>query len=510
MTVRHSCKAILVQTRHIRSNLLANLFGQGWSALMALLFVPFYLHFIGAAGFGLIGFFMTLSALLVIMDGGLGATVTREAVAYPLSTGAKRQELADMLRTAEVLFQLIALGIGASLVLMAPVLANSWLHVPPEKYVDISRGLVLAGIAIALQFPLAFYIGCWIGLQRQVTLNVVNSVSLTCRGVGAILLLWLYSPTVTVFFAWQCMVSALTLVCFHVLVWKSLGSPRAQFRLRSIHSTGRFTAGVGLINMLGLALTQLDKVILSRLLSLESLGYYMIAWSAGTLTLRAAGPVFNTYYPRIAQLADGHDNNFDLQETYLQAASLLSVAVVPTTFVLAFFGHTLLFAWTGNQAAASSASLPLTLISIGTMCNAFMHLPYALQLAHKKTRLSLFQNLIAVALFPILTVILARQYGLQGAAWPWMLLNMGYMLFSAPLAYRKLLDTARKPWYLKCVLAPIILTTAVVLPLFACSLQLNAPIEQVALAAIAFAASAAACIWNVGWKQVSKLWLKDE
>jgi O-antigen/teichoic acid export membrane protein len=496
--------------RHIRSNLIANLFGQGWSALMALLFVPFYLHFIGASGFGLIGFFMTLSALLVIMDGGLGATVTREAVAYPLSTGATRQELADMLRTAEALFHLIALVIGAGLVLLAPVLANSWLHVPPEKYADISRGLVLASVAIALQFPLAFYIGCWIGLQRQVSLNVVNAISITCRGVGAILLLWLYSPTVTVFFAWQCVMSALTLVCFHVLVWKSLGSPEAKFRLRSIHSTGRFTAGVGLINVLGLALTQLDKVILSRLLSLESFGYYMIAWSAGTLTLRVAGPLFNTYYPRIAQLADGHGNDSDLQETYLQAANLLSIAVVPTTLVLAFFGHTLLLAWTGNQAAANSASLPLTLIAIGTMCNAFMHLPYALQLAHKKTRLSLLQNLIAAALFPFLTVILAKRYGLQGAAWPWMLLNVGYMLFSAPLAYRKLLDAARKPWYLKCVLMPLILTAAVVLPLFACSLRLSAPMERIVLAAIALVASAAACVWNAGWKQVSNLWLKND
>ncbi|RUL76748.1 lipopolysaccharide biosynthesis protein [Dyella choica] len=510
MTARHTCKVKLVHTRHIRSNLLANLFGQGWSALMALVFVPFYLHFIGASGFGLIGFFMTLSALLVIMDGGLGATVTREAVAYPLSTGADRRNLADMLRTVEVLFLLIALVIGIGLVALSPVLADSWLHVPPEKYPDVSRGLTLAGIAIALQFPLAFYTGCWIGLQRQVSLNVVNAISTTCRGGGAVLLLWLYSPTVTVFFAWQCVASALTLSCFHVLVWKSLGSPKARFQLGSIHRTGRFTAGVGLINVLGLLLTQLDKVILSRLLSLESFGYYMIAWSAGTLTLRATGPVFNTYYPRIAQLADGHGSNSDLQDTYLQAAGLLSVAVVPATLVLAFFGHTLLFAWTGSQVAANSASLPLTLISIGTMCNAFMHLPYALQLAHKKTRLSLVQNLVAAALFPILTITLVRQYGLQGAAWPWLLLNIGYMLFSAPLAYRKLLDSARKPWYLKCVLTPMALAITVVLPLFACSIVLNAPIEQIFLAVAAFAASFAACIWNTGWKQVSSLWLKDE
>lgn len=499
-------KTEAMQTRHTSRNLLANLLGQGWSALMALLFVPFYLHFMGAAGYGLIGFYVTLSALLSIMDGGLGATVTREAVTYPASAGSRRQHLADMLRTAEVLFLLVAAVLGIGLALLAPTFAGHWLHVPAAKYDDIRRGLVLAGVAIALQFPLAFHVGCLVGLQRQVSLNMANAILTTVRGTGAILLLWLYSPSVTVFFAWQCVASLLALLGFHAMVWKSLGHPLARFRWKAIHGTRRFTASVGLINILGLILTQLDKILLSRLLPLESFGYYMIAWSAGTLTLRATGPVFNAYYPRMAELAESQAARSDLGQTYLQAGTLLSVLIVPASMVLAFFGYTLLLAWTGNSLAAGLAWLPLALVSLGTMCNAFMHLPYALLLAHKRTRLPMVQNFIAVALLPILTIALTRRYGLEGAAWPWLILNLGYMMFSAPLAFNGLLESVRKPWFVKCILLPVALSVLITLPLFAWSTCLSNQTGQLTLAVVAFLVASAACAWRAGWKQIAGLW----
>ncbi|MBD8880540.1 oligosaccharide flippase family protein [Rhodanobacter sp. 7MK24] len=493
--------------RHINRNLLANLLGQGWSALMALLFVPFYLHFLGAAGYGLVGFYATLSALLAIMDGGLGATVTREAVAYPSSNGTERQHLIDMFHTIETLFLAAASVLGVILMLLAPILATHWLHVPAARLDDTRRGLALASIAIALQFVLGFHIGCLVGLQRQVSLNAANAIVSSLRGTGAILLLWLYSPSMTVFFAWQCVVGALALVCFHIMTWRSLGRPPARFRWGSIRGTGRFTASLGIINILGLVLTQLDKVILSRLLSLEYFGYYMIAWSAGTLTLRATGPVFNAYYPRIAELADVPGEKSDLRQTYLQASALLAVMVVPAAMVLAFFGQVLLRAWTGNQLIADLAWLPLAAISLGTMCNAFMHMPYALLLAYRKTSLPLAQNIIAAALLPLLTVALVRHYGLEGASGPWLVLNLGYILFSAPLAFNGLLEKARKPWFVKCVLLPVVLSTLVILPLFALSTHLSTMTGQLALAAAAFLAATVACAWHAGWKQIAPPWL---
>ena len=44
----------------VRRNIVASFIGQGWVALMGFVFVPFYLKFIGAEGYGLVGFFVLL------------------------------------------------------------------------------------------------------------------------------------------------------------------------------------------------------------------------------------------------------------------------------------------------------------------------------------------------------------------------------------------------------------------------------------------------------------------
>src|SRR5207249_8225559 len=75
---------------------------------------------------------------------------------------------------------------------------------------DIVSAVRLMAVGLLVQFPVAFYNGCLIGLQRQVKLSVINSVSATLRAVGAVLVLWLVSPTIQSFFAWQCVLGFIT------------------------------------------------------------------------------------------------------------------------------------------------------------------------------------------------------------------------------------------------------------------------------------------------------------
>ena len=52
----------------LKQNVIANLLGRGWSALMALAFVPFYLRYIGVEGYALVGFSLTLFAIASLLD----------------------------------------------------------------------------------------------------------------------------------------------------------------------------------------------------------------------------------------------------------------------------------------------------------------------------------------------------------------------------------------------------------------------------------------------------------
>src|SRR5262249_53701935 len=106
----------------IRRNIIANFAGQGWIALMSFLFVPVYLKFIGAEGYGLVSFFVLLSTTFSLLDCGLGVTATRQAASFVEADPADRKNISTLLRTIEALYWAVAALIGVGVALAAPLI----------------------------------------------------------------------------------------------------------------------------------------------------------------------------------------------------------------------------------------------------------------------------------------------------------------------------------------------------------------------------------------------------
>lgn len=441
----------------LKINLIANYAGAGWSALIGIAFLPLYLHFIGAEGYGLVGFFTMLSASLAILDAGLGAVATREAAAYVGSGIERRQEIVILLRSIEMLLFGISLVVGSLVAVSAPLIVERWLDIPPALIPGATHAVTWMGLTIAVQFPTGLYSGCLNGLQRQVALNVANILGSTLRSGGAVLVLWLISPTVEAFFIWQALGAVAMLVALRVLFAQGLrGTPIPYgFSWQSLVRVRHFLGGMGAINVLALLLTQLDKLVLSSVLPIAAFGYYSLAWMLGTVIYRLTFPVFNAYYPKITQLLEQGKADA-LFTTYRQACELMAVVVVPISLWLAFFSQDILLLWTRNTTLAHDASGALSVIALGTLCNAFMHIPYAMQLAHSYTRLALAQNIAAVIVLAPLTWYLATHFSLTAAALPWLLVNASYVILGAPLMHSYLNLPGLRVWYLEAVIKPAI------------------------------------------------------
>ncbi len=241
------------------------------------------------------------------------------------------------------------------------------------------------------------------------------------------LVLWLVSPTVEWFFIWQCVINLLTVFILRIQLIRELAgwTDSISFSLDTLRRLRGFAVGVGATNALAFLLMQADKIVLSKTLSLTDFGYYMLAWTLGTIAFRLISPVFNAYYPKIvASVASG--NAVEAFGYYIRASQILSMLVIPFSVWIAFYSHQVLTLWTQDQHIAAAASGPLMILVLGTMIHSFMNMPYALQLAHGWTRFSVWQNFIAAVLVVPLTYYLAASYGLAGSAWPWLLLNIGF------------------------------------------------------------------------------------
>lgn len=440
----------------LKRNIVANFGGSVWTGLMGLVFVPLYIHFLGIEAYGLIGIFATLLALFGLLDMGLSNTLNREMARLAVQDD-KAQDMRDLVRTLEIPYWLVGLLISVIVIVLSPFIAYRWVNTENLSPKSVQTAIILMGFVALFQWPLSFYSGGLMGLQRQVLLNGINVVMATFRGLGAVLILWLVSPTVEAFFIWQIVVSVIQISLIVFFLWRSLPHAAAppRFRYDMLRNIWRFAAGITGITVLSTMLTQLDKIILSRMLSLEMFGYYTLAQTVAMTLYRFINPVFSAAYPRLTNLV-ALGATADITRLYHKSAQLVSVFVLPAALVLALFSREILLLWTQSSITAQNTHLLLSILVIGTAFNGLMYIPGALQFAFGWTKLVLLVNLVSVLLLVPLMIALAKWYGAVGVASVSVILNVGSILFQIPVMHRRLLPSEKWRWYFKDVGRPLL------------------------------------------------------
>ena len=446
----------------LRLNLGANLLGKGWAALMGIVFIPLYIKFMGIESYGLLGFFTTLQAVFILLDLGLTTTLNREIARYS-AVAEKSQDMRDLVRTLEIVYWGLAICVGVIVLVLSPMIANEWFKADTISASVIQRSVMLMGLVLTFQWPLGFYAGGLLGLQRQVLYNFLNIIWYTLRFAGGVLILWLVSPTVLAFFEWQVIVSVISTGLMALALWGSLPSSeeRPRFRISIWNSVWHFAAGMSGISAITLLLTQMDKIILSKMLPLDLFGYYTLGWTVANGLTVLTGSVYTVLFPIFSQEVATADVE-RLKSLYHRSCQLMSVLILPTAILGALFAREILMIWTQNPLTVANTHLLVSLLFIGTALNGLMHLPYALQLAHGWTSLAFYSNLISVILLVPLLFVATSNYGAVGAAAIWIVLNSGYVLIQLQVMHRRLLKRELWRWYLEDVGLPLVAAFSVI------------------------------------------------
>ena len=423
---------------------------------MGFAFIPIYIKYMGIESYGLIGIFIAFQAILGLLDMGISTTVTRELARLSILPGQER-EMRNLVRSLEIIYWGVAIFIGILIMALSPLLALHWIKAGQLSPSTIQRAVLIMGFATALQWPASFYSGGLIGLQRQVLLNGIAIGISTMRGIGAVLILWLVSPTIQAFFSWQIFINATNTFLLAKFLWKELPHKegRAVFRRQAIQGVWRFAAGISVITIMAMILTQLDKIILSRMLSLEMFGYYTLAGVVASSLYRVIYPVSTAIYPRFAQLVSLGDQD-GLKQLYHKSCQLMSTLILPVAAVIAIFSYDILFIWQRNPATAQKAHLLVSLLICGSALNGLMNVPYMLQLADAWTRLALYANLIAIIIMVPMIIYMTTQYGAVGGASVWLILNIFYVPISLHFMHKRLLPHEKWRWYWQDVGLPLV------------------------------------------------------
>lgn len=474
-------------------NLAASLASSVLTALLRIAVVPLYLRYLGIDAYGLVGFFTTTQALFQILDFGMAPTINRE-VARCAATGSW-DEARRLLHTFAVISWAVALAIAVMMMPLASVIARHWLNAGPISVAEVTRAVALIGIAIACRWPIGVYQGALNGAQRLATTSAISAVMACLSSLGAVAILAFVSPTISAFFIWQAAVGFVYAFTLRTAAWIEVGNgDRLSFDFGLIRGTWRFSSSMLVLSILGIIFAQLDKVLLSKFLSLGEFGGYMVATTcAGALSIFIM-PFYNSLYPRFSNLVRAGELE-QLDRLYRLSGRLLAAVLLPIAAVMAVFSDELLAVWTGKRGLAHNVAPVLTLLATGTALHGLMYIPNALQLALGKTFVPLTINIVLLAIMVPVTVTLALRFGAMGGAMAWVILHMLYVVLSIWLQDRYIRRGAGLRWLIREIGTPLLIAVAAVVP---CLATEELPIWPIGHLLIGSAIGAAAIVLAVG------------
>lgn len=419
---------------------------------MNVAFVSSYIRYLGASGYGLIGVFMLLVALMTLLDLGMAPTISREMARLQVIPGGG-PFARWLLRGAEVVVACLALAVALLLFVASGWLADHWLDARGLPREQVVFALRVMGLLVALRLGENIYRSALIGLQRQVFLNAVLALTATLRNGGAYLVLVWYEPTVQAFFEWQLLAGVVTVAAFAAAAYACVPSAgREPFTFAPLRAAWRFAAGTMAVASLAVLLGNLDKVLLTRLLPLDTFGYYALAYVVAQVPLGFVMPIAQAFYPKFTQLWASRDAA--LAADYHLGSQLVAVLLCSATAFLVILGRPVLVLWLHDAHTVDRVEALVAILSVGSMLNGLMTLPYFLQLAAGWTRLTIAMNAFALCIIAPALWLLVPRFGPLAAAWCWLGLNAGYLMVTVPLMHRRLLHGQMARWYLQDILPP--------------------------------------------------------
>lgn len=451
----------------LKKSIVASYASQAYVSAVGILILPYYLRLMGSEAYGLIGFFTLLQAWFTLLDFGLSATLSRETAR--LKGGAiNANSLKNTLRALELIFFLI--GITGLLLLWfsASYIAGDWLKINSLNADEVSQSIRIMAVIIVLRWAGGLSRGIITGFEQLVWLGGFGAAVATLRFILVVPVMLYFGATPSVFFWHQLLVAILEIAVLAVksyaLLPRSNSSEISTIDWPGMAPTLRFALGIAFLSVAWIIMTQTDKLLLSRLLSLPAYGHFTLAVLAAGAIMLAGGPISSALLPRLSRLhAEAKSEQRDA--LYRTATRLMAAMVLPVALAMAIFAEPIILAWTGNPGLAREIKTVLALYALGNGILVLAAFPYYLQYAHGDLKLHVYGSLFFLAMLIPGLIWATQAHGMDGAGAAWLATNLLYLLAWTPVVHRRFLAKRHLDWLLHDVLKPAFISSLVLLPL---------------------------------------------
>jgi O-antigen/teichoic acid export membrane protein len=441
-------------------NLVANSTNQGVSFLANIIAVPLYLTHLGTEQYGLLGFTIVVQTWINLLEAGMSGTLGREMTRL-LIGDASEGSVHSFLRSLDWLF------LGAILIL--PSIgwlsrgwwASSWFVNETLDPRLIGQCMVLIIALAPVRLAAMLYKGGLMGAERQVFVSAVSIVGSVVRLALPLPFIWAVPDVRIVVAAWLG-VSLVELVVVRLELSRIFSTRLAwmHFSLAELRDRAYLWGRIAYLAVAWAAITQTDKLILSRILPLADYGRFTLVMIVSNAILAIPAPICFAFQPRMTAAAARGDRR-ELAQLVHDLTRIMMVLMVAPAFALAAVPYLAMLAWTGDAAAAQATSRYLGPNVLGSGLVSFAIIVYLIQYAYGDLKLHVrAYTAFAVVLIPA-EIVVASRFGAVGAAWLWLAVNAAFLLAYYPLVFHRFLPGEAKRWYGLVVAPPAVAAAAV-------------------------------------------------
>ncbi|TRZ92019.1 MAG: hypothetical protein D4R88_01090 [Methanosarcinales archaeon] len=247
---------------------------------------------------------------------------------------------------------------------------------------------------------------------------------------------------------WIATTHILSLIAFIVVFARFFPSRKTLipgYSRNIIERNFQYTAQMTVISLTAFAYLQADKVILSKILPINTFGYYYFAYSLVAKGALVTMAISHAVFPHISNLY-GTGGRDVLEKQYHKLQDLLCFLIVPI-FAAISFASLPLFSYIFNEDIARTLVLPTTLLCMGFYMTGTLTIPYNISFVVGKPNIVAHQNLLVMFIVLPVTFLCIRMWGMVGASFSIIVYGLFCYFYSIPRICDECIGVSAKKWY---------------------------------------------------------------
>ncbi len=387
----------------------------GWLSAISVLAIPIYIKLLGVEEWGIVAACVSLQLVFTFLDAGFSQIVPR----WVAREANDQNALRSYFRFFKHVYFILALSGFMLLQFSASYLSHSWFQITTDRAQELEIAIRIIAFQMLFQFINNLHIGFWHGLQMQLLANVRVCGYGTLKHLATITILalgsaqaWIYAATFSVVALIEVTLNALT-------VHRTLG-PLVQAEVGNAVETKPLLREAIFLSggiLMGLMVSQLDRIILSHTVPVEDFGIYVVVVTLAMAFLQLQAPLTRAYFPIFVQdiKATGHVSATNFKRLII---GNLIISTLPTLLACVFAQKLLQF-WLHDPRFVALGYYPLQLLLGAVAANTIYNCIYQVIVASGRAHLVFKFNLIVLMVVALVVAILGESTGLVlgGAIW---------------------------------------------------------------------------------------------